>query len=289
MDNMRGRIICIISNRYTVLLTDGREVVCVAMGKLRLKKSPIVGDFVRVVQYDDQFGIEEVEKRQNMLVRPLIANVDQALIVMSAKDPEFSTTLIDRLIFLISAQSIRPVICVTKIDMVAEGDDIFSLIEDYQKSGYGIITTSKYDQSDALPSLLKDKVTVLTGQSGVGKSTLLNTLNVDFAIRTQETSKALGRGKHTTRHVELMEVAQGWVADTPGFSSLDFSVLSKEELEKAVPDFHPLRDRCKFNDCKHDREPDCAIKQAVEAKVVSAIRYEHYIECLALCKGKDVY
>lgn len=287
---MNGRIICIISNRYTVLLEDGREVVAIAMGKLRLGQSPVVGDMVKVVQYDDQFGIEQIFERRNELIRPLIANIDQALIVMSAKDPVFSTTLVDRLIFLIGAQNIRPVIIVTKMDMVNDGDELYAWVEDYQKSGYEVLLTSKFDDNlSALEALLANKVSVLTGQSGVGKSSLLNALNKDFTIRTQETSKALGRGKHTTRHVELMQVGQGWVADTPGFSSLDFSVLSKQELQNAVPDFAGHREHCKFNDCIHDKEPGCEVKKGVEEGKISSLRYEHYLECLALCKGKDDY
>lgn len=285
---MLGRIHCIISNRYTVKLEDDREVVCVAMGKLRLTQSPIVGDLVEVCQYDDKYGIEAIHERSNMLIRPLIANVDQALIVMSAANPEFSTTLVDRLIFLIANQKIEPVLCITKTDLV-DPIQLQSWVEEYRTSGYRVIESSKKHKNSELEDLFADKITVLTGQSGVGKSSLLNLMDASFEIRTQEISKALGRGKHTTRHVELMPVKGGWVADTPGFSSLDFSQITKAELEQSVPDFRQLRESCKFTDCLHDKEPHCAIKQGVQEQTISAVRYEHYIECLALCKGKDVY
>ncbi len=285
---MQGRIHCIISNRYTVRLDDGREVVCVAMGKLRLGQSPIVGDIVEVCQYDDQYGIESMAPRRNMLIRPLIANVDQALIVMSAANPEFSTTLVDRLIFLIAHQNIEPVLCITKTDL-ADPVQLRGWVDEYKKSGYRVIESTKKHKNGELEELFANKITVLTGQSGVGKSSLLNLMDASFEIKTQEISKALGRGKHTTRHVELMPVKGGWVADTPGFSSLDFSQITKAELEASVPDFKEWRSKCKFTDCLHDKEPHSAVKQGVADTAISAVRYEHYMECLALCKGKDVY
>lgn len=280
---MKGRVICIISQRYTVLFEDNTKEVCVAMGKLRKTMSPVVGDFVEVVKYDDVYGIEKIYERTNYLVRPLIANVDQAVIVMSCKDPDFSTTLIDRLIFLISEANIIPKIVVTKLDLLDDTSEIMEYIEDYRSSGYEVILKS---DEEALDNLFKNRISVLTGQSGAGKSSLLNVLDPTLELRTQEISKALGRGKHTTRHVELLPMKGGYIADTPGFSSLDFEHFSRSSLASSVPDFEPYVGMCKFNDCVHEKEPGCAVKEAVECKKISAIRYGHYLECLKLCKGK---
>ena len=283
---MIGRIIRIISNQYLVADEEGNRIECVAMGKVRLQDKPRVGDWVQITRYSDQTGIEKILPRKNSLIRPLIANVDQALIVMSAKDPDFSCTLVDRILFLIVHASIKPVLCITKMDLADENDPVHQYIQDYRDSGYQVVLSRREELSDELAEVLKDKVTVLTGQSGVGKSSLLNKLNPDFQLQTQEISKALGRGKHTTRHVELHEVAEGWVADTPGFSSLDFSHMSAADLAQSVPDFAPYLGQCRFRDCIHQNEPGCAVKEAVEQKKISRIRYENYKDCLALVQGR---
>ena len=283
---MKGRIIKLISNQYTVLLEDNRIVACVAMGKLRLGKALVCGDFVEVVEYEHQNGIEELLPRKNHLIRPPIANVDQALIVMSAVEPNFSSTLVDQLIFLISINKIEPILIITKMDLI--DIDISHIIQDYQFGGYQVITTNKFEDSEELRVILKDKVSVLTGQSGVGKSSLLNRLNPEFSIAVQEISKSLGRGKHTTRHSELLPVADGWVADTPGFSKLDFSKIDPWELRNSIRDFREYQDDCKFRDCMHREEPQCAIKGAVETNKISKIRYEHYLDCLQLIEEGGV-
>lgn len=284
---MQGRIIKIISNQYTVLLEDQRIVQCVAMGKVRMQMQPVVGDFVLVEELDGQIGIQKVLNRKNQLIRPAIANIDQALVVMSAKEPDFSSQLVDRLFFLIQNAGIEPVLVVTKMDLTCENDqELMREIEDYQRSGYRVVLCHKDNLNSMLSELLKNKVTVLTGQSGVGKSTLLNTLNPDFKLETQKISKALGRGKHTTRHTELHRVAQGWVADTPGFSSLDFSRMSIEDLEQSVKEFRPYLGKCRFRDCIHVDEPGCAVKEAIEMNKVSEVRYQHYIEVVRLIKSR---
>jgi len=284
---MQGRIIKIISNQYTVLLEDQSIVQCVAMGKVRMQKQPVVGDFVLVEELDGQIGIQRVLERKNQLIRPAIANVDQALVVMSAKEPDFSSQLVDRLFFLIQHAGIEPVLVVTKMDLANESDkELMNEIKDYQRSGYHVVLCHKDNLNCMLSDLLKDKVTVLTGQSGVGKSTLLNTLNPDFKLETQKISKALGRGKHTTRHTELHRVAQGWVADTPGFSSLDFSMMSVEDLEHSVKEFKPYLGKCRFRDCIHVDEPGCAVKEAIERNRVSKTRYQHYIEVIRVIKSR---
>ena len=276
----QGKIIKIVSNQYTILTEDNQEVLAVAMGKLRKNESPVVGDEVCYEYSDGKYLIQKVNERKNYLVRPLIANVDQAVIVMSLKEPEFSYTLVDRLIFLISYQNIEPVILITKTDL-ADKTFVQQVVHEYQSSGYRVYTTGK-DDTSCMDDLFKGKVSVLTGQSGVGKSSFLNRMNSEFQLQTQKISKALGRGKHTTRHVQLYEVGGGWIADTPGFSSLDFGYIQSDILKERILDFQ-IDEECRFRDCTHQKEPGCAIKQAVEKGRISKIRYENYIQVLPLC------
>lgn len=281
----QGIIIKIVSNQYEVLDQHGNRLLCVAMGKLRKHSSPVVGDKVDFERFSDQIGIQKVLPRKNHLIRPAIANVDQAMIVMSCKDPDFSTTLIDRLIFQIAYANITPIICITKLDLIEQDSPIYQDIQRYKDSGYKVYESGKGFSSEALCNALSGKISVLTGQSGAGKSSLLNRIEPGFKLKTQEISKALGRGKHTTRHCELHEVAGGWVADTPGFSSMDFSHMSIEVLKDRVPDFQPYLYTCKFKDCIHISEPGCAIQQTVEDGGIPIERYEHYKEVVTMIQA----
>lgn len=276
-----GRIIKIISNQYLVLCGNSKYS-CVAMGKLRKGKSPIVGDLVEIEHFDGQSGIQKILPRSNELRRPPVANVDQAVIVMSCKDPDFSTTLIDRLLFQIVYHGIEPILCVTKTDLITKEDSVYEAIKCYKKSGYQVFTSSNKEASKALIACLKGKITVLTGQSGAGKSSLLNRIDPSFHLQTQEISKALGRGKHTTRHCELHAIAGGWVADTPGFSAMDFTYMDIAQLAESIPDFKPYTTACRFRDCVHLNEPDCAVRDAVEGGLVAKERYLHYQEVAAM-------
>ena len=282
---MNARIVRILSKDYTLLLEDGTRVTAVAMGKLRKNESPVVGDLVEAVVLHGTWGIQKIYPRRNCLIRPACANVDQALIVMSVKDPDFSPALIDRLSVLITHAGITPLLCITKCDL-GISEETAERIAEYERGPMKVLRTAKDSLNPEVAEVFRDRITVLTGQSGAGKSTLLNEINPEFRLETQEISKALGRGKHTTRHSELHEVAGGLVADTPGFSSLDFSHMQAEDLDDAVPDFAPYIGMCRFNDCVHENEPDCAIKQAVQDGRISRTRYGSYLDMLKLIRSR---
>lgn len=280
----KARIIKIVSNQYTLLSEDKAEFTAVAMGKLRLKKSPVVGDFVRYEQHEGNVGIEEVLPRKNSLVRPLIANVDQALVVMSALKPEFSSVLVDRLCILIRAAGIEPVLIVTKLDLIVTDDPLYKILREYRDGGMRVVEVGRDRPIDDLLNVLEGKISVLTGQSGVGKSSLVNRLDLKFDLETQEISRALGRGKHTTRHVQLHEAGGGWIADTPGFSSMDFTQLDPDQMENYISEFIPFLGECRFRNCRHENEPDCAIKQAVNDKKIPQTRYDNYLAIYKMAK-----
>lgn len=247
--------------------------------------TPLVGDFVTYeVEGNNDGTIMTIDERKNELVRPPIANVDQAILVFSVKEPNFNTILLDRFLVVLESFRVQPVILLTKMDLLT--DDEVEMIQCYQKQyeaiGYKVMTTFKDDASllPKITSLLTDRTTVLAGQSGVGKSTLLNTLMPELDLKTGIISEHLGRGKHTTRHVELIEVAGGLVADTPGFSSFDFDTIEKEELTSCFPEIQRISEGCKFRGCLHVKEPKCAVKEAVEVSEIETSRYEHYLQFL---------
>lgn len=276
---MRARILKILSKDYTLQLENHEIVLAIAMGKLRKAHSPVVGDLVEVEKIDEDYAIQKIYPRKNSLIRPACANIDQAFIVMSVKDPDFCTSLIDRLTFLICNAGIEPILVVTKIDLGID-EETEKLIQEYERGPMRVIRTGKGCLDESFAYVFKDKISVLTGQSGAGKSTLLNQIDPSFHLATQEISKALGRGRHTTRHNELHEVAGGLVADTPGFSSLDFSKMDATQLAQAVPDFEGYLGDCKFNDCVHQNEPGCHIKKAVEEGLIPRTRYNNYLDVL---------
>lgn len=277
-----GRIIKALSGFYYVKTTDG-IYECRGRGLFRKQNiTPLVGDFVQFDINDPQKGyIIEIDERKNELVRPPISNIDQAIIVSSAITPEFSPLLLDRFLVLIEAKRIKPIIFISKMDVITEAAEnkIVNYKEDYEAIGYTVeLFSSKEPEGLArLDHYLENNVSVIAGQSGVGKSSLLNTLNPELLLKTAEISKSLGRGKHTTRHVELMEVNGGLVADTPGFSALEFTDLELEELPNCFPEIRLVQESCKYRGCMHNKEPKCAVKAAVETGEIKSYRYEHYL------------
>ncbi|WP_027090571.1 ribosome small subunit-dependent GTPase A [Thomasclavelia saccharogumia] len=278
----QGRIIKALSGFYYV--EDGDKIIqCRARGKFRKDEiKPLVGDYV---EYQDNY-IMKLLPRKNFLIRPPICNVDQALIVSSCKEPDFSSMLLDKFLLVIEHLQIEPIIVISKIDL---GDkEVKKYIKDYRKAGYRVYEVSSKNNLgiEELKTVFKDKTTVITGQSGVGKSSLLNALDINLNLETSDISKSLGRGKHTTRHVELIKMYDGYIGDTPGFSSLDLNI-KPEELAIAYHDFQEYSHKCKFRGCLHDSEPDCGVKQAVADGMISKERYEHYLMNLQDTKKKE--
>ena len=282
---MIARIIRIISKNYTLLDNEGNRYEALVMGKVRLQETPLTGDLVEADLIDGKYAIQKILPRHNRLYRPSVANVDQALIVMSIKDPDFSAVLVDRLSFLIANEDIEPVLIVTKTDL-GISPETEKLIREYEEGPMKVIRTAKDTANEEILPLLENKISVLTGQSGAGKSTLLNTIEPSFQLATQEISKALGRGKHTTRHNELHQVGSGLVADTPGFSSISFDRMSVSDLAQSVIEFRPYLGHCQFNDCVHQNEPNCRVKEAVEAGNIPRTRYDNYISVLKMIQSR---
>lgn len=279
---MQGKIVKIISNLWTVEL-NGKQIDCTSKGKFKyLKISPLVGDIVEV-DYENKV-IKKVLKRKNELIRPPVANVDQALILTSCKEPVFSSNLLDKMLVIIEYNNIKPVICFTKYDLLDDTKEIDDIIKYYKEIGYDVFINNEIDK---IKKILKDKTTVFTGQTGVGKSSLLNKIEKGLNLKTGEISKALGRGKHTTRHVELLKVSDGLVLDTPGFSSLDFIGMSKKDIKDNFIEFYENSFKCKYKDCLHLKEDGCYIKKMVEENKIRSKRYENYKKfILSINEGK---
>ena len=271
---MVGKIIKQISNDYTVKV-DNELYVCKARGKFRnIGVTPLVGDNV-VIDENNNY-ILEILDRKNELDRPSVSNIDQVVIVTSVKIPDFSSNLLDKLLNIIEFNNIKPVICFTKLDLLneIELEEIEEIMDYYRKIGYEV-----YSNTDSkLKEIFKDKITVFAGQSGAGKSSLLNRLDNSLNLEIGEVSIALGRGRHTTRHTELIEVLGGYIADTPGFSSIDFRGMEKSDIRDNFIEFNEYRDNCEYKDCMHINELKCAIKDKVNDNTIKLSRYENYLK-----------
>lgn len=270
---MEGIIIKNQSNDYTVR-TKNSVNICKPRGKFRNDKiTPLVGD--RVVIDDINNYILEIKERKNFLIRPSIANVDIAIIVTSVKEPNFDSNLLDKLLTIISYNNVKPVVCLTKMDLLndEELDRINSIFNYYKSIGYDVITNNDIRE---LKEIIKNKIVVFAGQSGAGKSSLLNRLDKTLELQTNEISKALGRGKHTTRCVTLYDVCDALVADTPGFSSIDFRGMTKIDIRDNMKEMFDNLEYCKYRDCMHIKEDDCYIKKLLEENKILSSRYDNY-------------
>ncbi|CAD2078050.1 putative ribosome biogenesis GTPase RsgA 2 [Jeotgalicoccus coquinae] len=271
-----GKIIKALSGFYYVESND-KVYETRARGRFRkTAESPLVGDYVEFqIENVDEGYITAILPRKNSLIRPQVANIDQLLLTASLKSPDFSFYLLDRFIAYSEANDIDPVIIVTKNDL----NDDESLIEKI-KSVYGPVYevhfTDKAHINEDLADVFNKKTSVLAGQSGAGKSTLLNTLLPHLDLKTDEISNALNRGKHTTRHVELISIDGGFIADTPGFATIDFLNIDKYNIKFCFVDFNQYN--CKFRECLHINEPKCGVKAAVESGELAQSRYDSYVK-----------
>lgn len=268
------KIIKLISNDYTVLENDN-AYVCKSRGNFRYQNiKPLVGD--NVLFDKNEKIIKEVLARRNELVRPPISNVDQALIVTNVY-PQFSSNLLDKLICVVEYNNIVPIVCFTKLDLIGDDElsNIQKVMEYYKKIGYQVYTN---DELDKIKEIFENKITVLTGQTGAGKSTLINRLNPSLELKTDEISKALGRGKHTTRHVELIPLFNGYVADTPGFSDVYLDNMKNEDIRDSFIEFLKYNDECRYKDCMHNKEDECGVKNKVKSNDILESRYENYLK-----------
>lgn len=276
-----GKIVKALSGFYYVM-KDNTVYQCRARGVFRKRKiTPYVGDIVQFEKNNEREGyILDILPRKNELLRPPIANVDQALVAVSVKEPDVSLQLLDKFLVHVEANDIDALVCFTKMDLLSdeERENFHEIAEIYRAIGYPVLLLSIKDETsvEAVKPYLKDKITVVAGQSGVGKSSLLNALDPSLQIETKAISAHLGRGRHTTRHVELISVAGGLVADTPGFSSLDLSRFQEQELSMFFPEMKRFSKDCKFRGCTHLTEPECAVKTALEAGEIAQSRYRHY-------------
>ena len=275
-----GRILRSLSGFYDVQTPQGL-VTCRARGILRKEgNSPLTGDLVEITVEKGKGMVEKILPRKNHFIRPAVANVDALVVFAANVNPVTEPFLIDRVAAIAGDQNVPVFLCVNKCDL----DPAANLVRIYEHAGFPVICTSAEtgEGVEELRSLLTGKLTAFTGNSGVGKSSILNRLAPELKLETGEVSEKLGRGRHTTRHVELYRLGENtYVADTPGFSSFDtdqMELILKENLQYAFPDFGSFIGKCRFDDCSHRKEPDCAVRAAVEAGAIEKSRYESYLK-----------
>ncbi len=295
-----GKIIKGVGGFYYIHLPDNRIFECKAKGVFRNQNiKPTVGDNVLIDIIDEQAltgNIIDILPRDNSLIRPMVSNVDQAVIIFALSDPKPNFNLLDRFLIMMDRQDIKTIICFNKADLVSD-EEGHRLKDIYNACGYEVIITSTYATDESkdcgmcgiseLKSLIKGKTTVFAGPSGVGKSSLLNSLNPHANVQTGSISEKIKRGKHTTRHSELIWVGDDtYIMDTPGFSSLFVDDLECEELKEYYNEFANHREKCRFIGCVHINEPDCGVKDALEKDQISQLRYDNYRQLYEELKGK---
>ena len=292
---MIGKIVKGIAGFYYVDVVETGIYECRAKGVFRKDgRKPLVGDNVRIEVLDDETGtgnLVEILPRKNELIRPAVANVDQAMVIFAMDNPKPNRMLLDRFLVMMERQEVSVVICFNKTDLV-DRSETEELQRIYESAGYQVITVSALQEEGIgqVRKLLLDKVTVVAGPSGVGKSSLTNLLQEEIRMDTGEISRKLKRGKHTTRHSQVLRVnADTYLMDTPGFSSLYTEDMEKDELRFCFPEFAPMEGKCRFHGCLHDNEPDCAVKEALARGGIAPSRYESYQYLLNELKEKRRY
>lgn len=279
---MTGRIMKGIGGFYYVEVEGAGLYECRAKGIFRNKKmKPNVGDIVDidVISEEEKTGnLTVIHKRKNQLIRPMVANVDQALVIFAVHEPEPNFQLLNRFLIMMEKQQIPVIICFNKMDLASE-EEKEQLRQDYENSGCRVLFSSARE-GEGIPEireLLRGKTTVMAGPSGVGKSSTLNTISPKIQMETGAVSEKIKRGRHTTRHSELIYLGEEtFLMDTPGFSSLYLEDIDKEELRFYFPEFADYENQCRFNGCSHIHEPGCAVKQALEEGAISRMRYDDY-------------
>ena len=279
-DRITGRILRSLSGFYDVQIGD-ELITCRARGILRKEgNSPLTGDMVEITVERGKGMVEKILPRKNHFIRPAVANVDALVVFAANVNPITEPFLIDRVAAIAGDQEVDVILCVNKCDL----DPAEDLIRIYTRAGFRVIAASAEtgEGVEELRSMIRGKLTAFTGNSGVGKSSILNRLCPELKLPTGEVSEKLGRGRHTTRHVELYDLGEEtYVADTPGFSSFDtdqMDIILKENLQYAFPDFGPFIGKCRFDDCSHRKEPDCAVRAAFEADRIEKSRYDSYLK-----------
>lgn len=290
---MQGQIIRALSEFFYVKVPDGTIITCKARGRFRKNEEcPLVGDWVDISKTSEDSGmVDRIHKRKNSFVRPAVSNIDTMIILASAVNPITDPFLLDRITAIAEHKGVQPVICINKVDL-NRGDALFHT---YHQAGFLTLRTSAEtgEGIDSLRDNIKGKTCAFVGNSGVGKSSILNTLEPNFSVKTAEVSAKLGRGKHTTRHIELFSLgAHTQLADTPGFSSFDLNMMefgAKEELQHAFRDFAPYLNNCRFRDCVHVGEIDCAVKTAVANTHIKDSRYQSYVRLFAMLAERNTW
>ena len=292
---MKGKIIKGIAGFYYIHAEDHEVYECKAKGIFRKdNKKPLVGDNVEITVLDEQEkegSITAILPRKNSLIRPAVANVDQAFVIFAMENPRPNFMLLDRFLIMMEQEGIPAVICFNKKDLASSAELDF-LYHTYSSCGYQVILSSTLNGEglEEIREVLKGKTTVVAGPSGVGKSSITNAMQEDVRMETGEISKKLKRGRHTTRHSQVIPVAQDtYLVDTPGFSSLYLTNMEEQELKDYFPEFREYEGKCRFQGCRHIHEPQCAVKEALENKKISSLRYEDYVGLYEELKEKRRY